>query len=41
MASETTETKQRVSGEQLKVQMAEIRKSIEKINTITLSLIHI
>jgi hypothetical protein len=39
MASETTETKQRVSGEQLKAQMVEIRKSIEKINTITLALV--
>lgn len=42
MASESTSnetTKQRVSGEQLKAQMAEIRKSIEKINTITLALV--
>jgi hypothetical protein len=41
MASElaATETKQRVSGEQLKQQIIEIRKSIEKINTITLALV--
>jgi hypothetical protein len=41
MASETvaTEVKQRMSGEQLKQQISEIRKSIEKINTITLELV--
>lgn len=41
MASEAnaTEVKQRASGEQLKQQISEIRKSIEKINTITLALV--
>ena len=41
MASETvaTEAKLRASGEQLKQQIVEIRKSIEKINTITLALV--
>lgn len=38
MASET-EAKQRASGEQLKQQISEIRKSIDKINTITLALV--
>jgi hypothetical protein len=41
MASDAnaTEVKQRASGEQLKLQISEIRKSIEKINTITLALV--
>lgn len=41
MASDSvpSEVKQRVSGEQLKQQIGEIRKSIERINTITLTLI--
>lgn len=40
MATETSESKAvRASGEQLKQQIGEIRKSIEKINTITLALV--